>query len=139
MSDSSGRGFELSPKRRALLDALVRQRAGGPPKSEHSAGGDRKQGRPLSFAQRRLWFLEKFQPDSHAYHIAQAYSIRGRLDTEALGAAIEGIIRRHEALRTNIILIDGEPMQTVAEPGEYEVLIGSSSRDIRLKVKFTLK
>ena len=55
---------------------------------------------PLSFAQGRLWFLDRVQPGSSAYNLPVAYRLRGRLDPAALAAALGGIVRRHESLRT---------------------------------------
>ena len=54
----------------------------------------------LSFAQRRQWFLWKLDPDSTAYHIAEGLRLRGALDIEALRAAFQALLARHESLRT---------------------------------------
>ncbi len=55
---------------------------------------------PLSFAQERLWFLDRFEPGSAAYNIPAAFRLRGALDLPTLTAALSDIVRRHEALRT---------------------------------------
>ena len=60
----------------------------------------RDQPLPLSFAQERLWFLHLMAPDSPVYNLGGAVRLAGRLDAAALGAALSGIVRRHEALRT---------------------------------------
>ncbi len=61
---------------------------------------------PLSYAQQRLWFLERLQPGSGAYHIPAAVRLRGRLDVAALGRSLDEVVRRHEALRTRFIEVD---------------------------------
>ncbi|WP_144635194.1 non-ribosomal peptide synthetase [Bordetella genomosp. 13] len=55
---------------------------------------------PLSHAQQRLWFLWHMEPASTAYHISCALHLKGRLDLAAVRAALEGLLARHEALRT---------------------------------------
>jgi amino acid adenylation domain-containing protein len=69
---------------------------------------------PLSFAQERLWFLDRLQPGSTAYGLPQAFRLTGPLDTAALERALGEIVRRHEALRTTFGEVDGAPVQVVA-------------------------
>jgi amino acid adenylation domain-containing protein len=54
----------------------------------------------LSHAQERQWFLWQFDPTSSAYHVSVALDLAGALDTEALGAAFDALVARHESLRT---------------------------------------
>jgi amino acid adenylation domain-containing protein/non-ribosomal peptide synthase protein (TIGR01720 family) len=68
---------------------------------------------PLSFAQQRLWFLQQLDPDSAAYHIHGAIRLQGQLNVFALERCFQEIVRRHEALRTNFITQDGQPLQIV--------------------------
>jgi tyrocidine synthetase III len=75
---------------------------------------------PLSHAQRRLWILDRMEPGSAAYNIPGALRLDGRLDRNALWRALESVVRRHEALRTTIVLSDGEPMQQVHEEAGIE-------------------
>jgi amino acid adenylation domain-containing protein len=69
---------------------------------------------PLSFAQRRLWFLHKLDPQLTAYNMPVAYRIQGPLQIAQLERALNAIICRHEALRTAIVEIGGEPAQRIA-------------------------
>ena len=68
---------------------------------------------PLSFAQSRLWILDRFQPGNPAYNIATSVPLYGRVDAPVLERTINEIVRRHEALRTTFEVIDGQPAQVV--------------------------
>lgn len=77
---------------------------------------------PLSPAQRRLWFLHDMASDDAdadaAYHIPIAVRLTGRLDRDALRAALGDVVARHESLRTLIRENEGEPFQAVLDPGD---------------------
>jgi amino acid adenylation domain-containing protein len=68
----------------------------------------------LSFAQQRLWFIDQFAPGSYAYNVPGAVRLKGDLDVAALEQTFNEIIRRHEVLRTNFDVIDGQPVQIIA-------------------------
>ncbi len=95
----------------AYVDEMRRTERGvhGAPILPVRRGGDL----PLSSAQRRLWYLQKLDPDCAAYNIPAAYRIYGPLNAGALKAALNQIIERHESLRTSIVEIDGEPAQRI--------------------------
>jgi amino acid adenylation domain-containing protein len=76
-----------------------------------------RQGPPaLSFAQQRLWFLDRLAPESPLYNVPSAYSLAGPLAPAALAAGLSEIVRRHEALRTRFVEVDGEPRQEIGAP-----------------------
>ena len=77
---------------------------------------------PLSFGQRRLWFLDQLRPGAVDYHLPMLVRLRGRLDTGALRGALTEIIARHEVLRTRYAVVDGEPAQVVEEPTGLELV-----------------
>ncbi len=68
---------------------------------------------PVSFAQQRLWFINQLAPDSPAYNINIVINLSGRLDIAALTQSLKEIIRRHEVLRTNFLLVQGELVQVI--------------------------
>ncbi|MET0396796.1 MAG: amino acid adenylation domain-containing protein, partial [Longimicrobiaceae bacterium] len=74
---------------------------------------------PLSFAQERLWFLDRLQPGSSAYNIPLALRISGALDAEVLRRALGEVVRRQEALRTVFSSVEGMPVQAVRPAGEW--------------------
>jgi amino acid adenylation domain-containing protein len=104
---------KLTPEQLAHLQTRLEQSA-----STSSSGGSiprRKNKGPcaLSFAQERLWFLDQFDPGSPVYNISRALHIEGPLDSTALQKALDGIVARHESLRTVFRSVDGTPVQEV--------------------------
>ncbi|WP_323642210.1 condensation domain-containing protein, partial [Pectobacterium carotovorum] len=76
---------------------------------------DRSRPLPLSFAQQRLWFLTQLDPAaSQAYHLPAALRLTGQLDRPALTTALDGLIARHESLRTRFTAVNGQPGQQIA-------------------------
>ncbi|MGN4221944.1 amino acid adenylation domain-containing protein, partial [Burkholderia gladioli] len=71
---------------------------------------------PLSFAQQRQWILDRLAPGSTLYNVPIALRIAGPLDPRALSFALDGIVARHEVLRTIYSEIDGSAMQIVLPP-----------------------
>ncbi|WP_228792652.1 amino acid adenylation domain-containing protein [Nocardia cyriacigeorgica] len=104
----------------ALLD-------GGSTRDERPplVAGPRPEVVPLSAAQRRLWFLNRFEGAESgaagAYNVPVVLRLRGRLDRSALVAALRSVQRRHETLRTVFPEIDGEPRQVVLDPDQAAI------------------
>ncbi|WP_405825875.1 amino acid adenylation domain-containing protein [Streptomyces sp. NBC_00838] len=78
---------------------------------------------PLSFAQRRLWFVKKLEGPGDTYNHPTALRLSGPLDTGALRAALGDVLKRHEALRT-LVAEDGDgPHQVVLPAAECPPLL----------------
>ncbi|MFH8609682.1 non-ribosomal peptide synthase/polyketide synthase [Streptomyces sp. NPDC018029] len=130
-NSASGPADSARPSRRARAEALpeemreaLRRRLAG-----RAAGGaapaarqgipraDRERPLPLSFAQQRLWFLDRLRPGDARYNSAVALRLTGAPDQEALGKALTAVVARHEALRTTFEETDGRPVQRVHPAG----------------------
>src|SRR4029077_903230 len=88
--------------------------AQGPPPARGPAP---RGGLPLSFAQQRLWYLDRLRPGDPAYHIAAAVNLAGPLDVAAFAGSVSEIVRRHEVRRTTFAASEGWPVQAVGAPG----------------------
>ncbi|WKB55701.1 non-ribosomal peptide synthetase [Eleftheria terrae] len=98
-----------------LAEAVKPRRAAAVPPP--LVAGPRGERVPLSFAQQRLWFLAQMEGGSQAYHLAVALRLRGRLEREALSAALGRLVDRHESLRTRFELDGEQPVQRIDPPG----------------------
>ncbi|HTJ30690.1 MAG TPA: condensation domain-containing protein, partial [Acidobacteriaceae bacterium] len=66
---------------------------------------------PLTYAQQRLWLIDRFDPQSAVYIIPQAWPVNGVIDETVFRRTLVLLAERHGALRTQIELRNGEPMQ----------------------------
>ncbi|HEV2728127.1 MAG TPA: amino acid adenylation domain-containing protein, partial [Solirubrobacterales bacterium] len=97
-----------------VVEAALRGGGEGPP-APPLARVSREQELPLSFAQQRLWFLDRLEPGSGFYNSGKAVRLGGALDVRALRRALSEVVRRHEALRTTFPAVEGRPVQLVHE------------------------
>ncbi|MDZ8258879.1 non-ribosomal peptide synthetase [Nostoc sp. ChiQUE01b] len=88
---------------------------------------------PLSYAQQRLWFLDKLNPNSAFYNVPIALRLIGILNQAALEQSLQEIIHRHEALRTNFITVDGQPSQVIRELGTGDWGLGNSGPPLGIR------
>jgi amino acid adenylation domain-containing protein/non-ribosomal peptide synthase protein (TIGR01720 family) len=82
---------------------------------------DRNKPLPLSYAQKRLWMLDKIEGGSTHYHIPVALELYGELDEAVFEASFKQIIVRHESLRTVFRECEGEPIQVVMSADKFSV------------------
>ncbi|HEU4454452.1 MAG TPA: amino acid adenylation domain-containing protein, partial [Longimicrobium sp.] len=109
----------LSPEWRRLVELrlkMARSRSAGPvprPRPDGTA--------PLSFAQQRLWLVERMQPGGSAYNVPHPLHLRGPLHTAALGRALDALVARHESLRTTFAERGGVPVQVIHPPKSLDL------------------
>ncbi|MBI1398031.1 MAG: amino acid adenylation domain-containing protein [Betaproteobacteria bacterium] len=77
---------------------------------------DRSRVLPLSFAQERLWFLDRLEPGNPMYYVPATLRFTGALDVPALKQALAWVVARHETLRTVFPADGGAPAQKILEP-----------------------
>ncbi|MFJ8623283.1 amino acid adenylation domain-containing protein [Kitasatospora sp. NPDC093550] len=84
---------------------------------------------PLSFAQHRMWVLDRLQPGGTEYLMPLLLRLPGPVDPAALRRALDALVARHEVLRTRYPAVDDEPVLTIDAPGPIaltEVDLGSA-------------
>ncbi len=111
---SSKRRAQLSTAKRTLLEqrlqgAMAPRTPTIPPRPDLSDG-------PLSYAQERLWFRDRWEPGSPAYNRPLALRLTGPLDIAVLEQALSEIVRRHETLRATFPTKEGRPHRTITPP-----------------------
>jgi amino acid adenylation domain-containing protein len=84
---------------------------------------------PLSFAQRRLWFLDQADTRNASYHVPQAVRLDGPVDADVLRQAVGDVVARHEALRTVFTRDGDEPVQHILSSGEVAWATKLSTED----------
>ncbi len=119
MDKLSERIIALAPEKRAILEQRLASKrdsrqAHRPESLEASlVGKPRSERIPLSYAQQRIWFLNRLQGSSAEYVLSDAIGLTGALDCPALAGALQALVDRHESLRTRFVELDGEPFQVI--------------------------
>jgi amino acid adenylation domain-containing protein len=105
---------QLSPAKRVLLEKRLRGEVESNSRSNIISRRSSTAPPPLSFAQQRLWFLQQLEPDNPFYNEHFAIQLTGSLDVAALEQSLNGIVQRHEALRTTFEMVEGQAVQVIA-------------------------
>jgi amino acid adenylation domain-containing protein len=118
MNDIEQRIAALSPAQRALFEQRLKQKGLGSknvstqvsviPKRQISDAP------PLSLAQERFWLMHQLESDIHLYNESNLFRFTGQLNGEALEKSLNEVIKRHEILRTNFQVLDGQTVQIIA-------------------------
>ena len=88
---------------------------------------------PLSQAQRQMWFLDQLNERAGELNVHSVLRLRGRLDVDALRAAVGVVARRHEVLRGRFEVVDGQPVavpQPQLPPVDVTDLTGVADADL---------
>ncbi|KEK18741.1 condensation domain-containing protein, partial [Bacillus gaemokensis] len=83
---------------------------------------------PMSSTQKRIYLLNQIDENSTAYNIPQSLKGTGDIRINDLKAAMQGLINRHEILRSVFVMIDGEPVQKIKETMELDFTLVEDER-----------
>ncbi len=128
---------KLSPKKKKLVELMLKEK--GIEVSDFAIIPQPRNGNsfPASFAQRRLWFLEQFNPGSPLYIIPIGVRVKGSFKIETLLKAVKKIVSRHEILRTSFHSENGLVFQDIHSDTEINIIRIdlSNSKDKEYKLK----
>ncbi|HVH13684.1 MAG TPA: condensation domain-containing protein, partial [Longimicrobium sp.] len=128
---------EVSAAKRAVLEARLR----GGVRVQGIAPRDRGEAAPLSFAQERLWFLDRLQPGSAGYVVTAGLRL-GAVAPPAMERALAELVRRHEVLRTTFREVDGVPVQAVSPAAGFDLpvedlsMLNGTAREAEVRRRF---
>ena len=105
----------------SLMAVVIEQGGGRVARPRVVAVGREADCAPVSFEQRRLWFIDQLGGGSAQYNMPGAVWIRGRFDEEIAERVLRCIIQRHEALRT--VFLNGEdgPLQRIQAAPDFHL------------------
>src|SRR6185369_8864780 len=94
--DTSTLRSNLTERQRALLEQRMQGKIASPSQPQAIKRRTQLQGAPLSFGQRRLWFLQQADPESPSYNVPSGLRVKGPLNADALEKSLFEIVKRHE-------------------------------------------
>ncbi len=109
------RHADLSERKRLLLEKRLRSGRMGILEAPSIARRSQQGPVPLSLTQQGLWILDQLIVDSPLYNIFTALQFSGPLNISVLQRSLDSIVLRHENLRTSFQVIEGQPMQVIAD------------------------
>lgn len=89
---------------------------------------DRGSALPLSQIEERLWLAEKMAPGRATYNVICAVRLRGALDEAALAQSVDGLVARHETLRTRFVEVEGRPARAIDAPASVAIRVLDARR-----------
>lgn len=127
--DTDAPRTQLSDPKRALLEQRLRAARRSVQQGPAQTIARRPEGEPvpLSYAQRRLWFLDQLAPGGAAYNMPDALRLSGPLHIAALEQALAELVRRHEILRTSFAPHGDEAVQQIAPPAPLPLPVSDLS------------
>jgi thioesterase domain-containing protein len=78
---------------------------------------------PCSSSQQRCWFIDALNPGNPALNVALRWEIKGAFTPDLVERAFQGVVDRHEILRTRFVEVDGQPVQEVAERLDFTLAV----------------
>jgi len=84
---------------------------------------EKKEYYPLSSAQKRLFFMQRMQPEGIFYNLPATYLIEEEFERVRFEEIFRELIERHEIFRTSFSIIDGEPVQRIHDEVNFEMEI----------------
>ena len=124
-----------NPNPAALLQAMASQQQS--PASQTVRRRNSTDLPPLSFAQKRLWFLDQLGPGNSAFNLPWMVRLQGDLSLPALQAALDALLNRHESLRTRFAASGGDPLQLVMPVQSLPITLHNcfGADDVRLEAE----
>jgi amino acid adenylation domain-containing protein len=119
--DLQARLASLSDAQRALLERRLLEQRAATAASARISRREVLSPVPLSYSQELLWLLSQLEGGGVAYNAPAAFRLHGPVDADVFQQAIDGLVARHEILRTTYDLVDDLPMQIVAPSGSVEL------------------
>ena len=84
---------------------------------------------PTSFAQQRLWFLDRLMPGHRLYVVDVAIHLEGNVEISALRWAVDALVARHESFRTTFVAVDGKPFARVNGSTKVAIEVDADPRE----------
>lgn len=126
----------LSPEKRQILLQKLQESNKNGEKQQNLKAIKKQENKgfvELSYAQQRLWFLDKLEGPNPAYNMPALFRLKGDINIKALTSSIEAIVERHEMMRTVFTEIEGRAYQKIIKPFKYPIKIEDFSKKRQLE------
>src|SRR5258706_12067115 len=123
MEELTDRIAGLSPAKRALLELRLQKREANRSPAHSITPRANRESAAVSFAQQRLWFLDKIEPDRASYNVPRAFRLQGPVNVNALQRTLDELLVRHEPFRTRFSSVDGTLRQVISTDAQLPLQI----------------